>query len=860
MKRQTRRTHRFGWMRLLLVLWLGGASPGTACGPDFPNWLLTDSEAVLRKPEADFGQQIEWMRLVTTTNVARLADDPVQDTVAMDLADLRRALRDKGTPDATIDTIVARYQVERMKAHPQLRTGADSGSNSPSPARLEPPRVPPGLPREFEAYFRGAVAWHQTNVVAARREWLRLLENPPGERRYKSTWAAFMLGKSWETNSATEAVRWYRRVRELASSGFVDSLGLSVESLGWEARLQWQKKDWVASIELYLEQAAAGDPTAENSLRQVARDALRGGRAALTPLARNLRCRRLITAFVISGGFREPEIDVDGEVREAALLLWSKASGSWSKLPAPNTAWHRMREPARIWLEAVESARAQDVESAEQLALAAYQVGEMDLARRWLNLARKTPAANWLRAKLCLRDGKLTEGLTLLTNVERSASGPAPGLTNAVGGEMLGNLQVRTGEYIEHVHASPAEAVRAEMAVIKLRQGNYLESLDLLLHSSPEYWMDAAYVAERVLSLEELKGCIDARFPAAPPRSPDAEREPGADTGQTGSDNPLRSYTGAEAIRYLLGRRLARAYRFADAASYYPPEWRPDFARLGDAWARAEDTNRSLADRGLGLVQAAVLTRKRGLELLGTEVEPDWRIHQGNFEAGVSMHSRASLVSSNNLAASREELHRAASHGVRPERRWHYREVASVMGWEAALLLRAAEFPSPAERARTLFEAGRVLVENDISCVWFMPGRSPLRERGKSSETTTIASRVDRSLAALPANEIWEQGRAPSAPGIKGEGLWEAGLTSAALAWEAAEGLPNNSDETAQILCRGGLWVNWDPHAADILYKALVRRCRKTAVGAEADRLRWFPRLAAQGRLQPRQKGPAPSE
>jgi len=41
-----------------------------------------------------------------------------------------------------------------------------------------------------------------------------------------------------------------------------------------------------------------------------------------------------------------------------------------------------------------------------------------------------------------------------------------------------------------------------------------------------------------------------------------------------------------------------------------------------------------------------------------------------------------------------------------------------------------------------------------------------------------------------------------------------------------------------------------EPDAADRFYKALVRRCRKTEIGAKADRLRWFPELDAEGNLR----------
>ena len=73
---------------------------------------------------------------------------------------------------------------------------------------------------------------------------------------------------------------------------------------------------------------------------------------------------------------------------------------------------------------------------------------------------------------------------------------------------------------------------------------------------------------------------------------------------------------------------------------------------------------------------------------------------------------------------------------------------------------------------------------------------------------------------------------------------------AASLAWEASKLMPNNSEETARLLCRAGSWLKaQDPDTADIFYKTLVRRCRKTDIGAEADLIRWFPDFDGDGNL-----------
>ena len=61
----------------------------------------------------------------------------------------------------------------------------------------------------------------------------------------------------------------------------------------------------------------------------------------------------------------------------------------------------------------------------------------------------------------------------------------------------------------------------------------------------------------------------------------------------------------------------------------------------------------------------------------------------------------------------------------------------------------------------------------------------------------------------------------------------------------------DNSDETARVLCIGGSWIkSLDAQTADHFYKALVLRCGKTAIGAAADRRRWFPSLDDDGNLK----------
>src|SRR5262249_4079969 len=130
--------------------------------------------------------------------------------------------------------------------------------------------APPGLPGEFEDYLRGAIAWHQGKTGAARAAWEKLLARPAGERRRRSTWGAFMLGRALVDSDPPTAVHWLERSRELAAQGVADPLGLAAASLGWQARAEMNRRRFDEALKLYLQQHQTGDPTALQSIREVA--------------------------------------------------------------------------------------------------------------------------------------------------------------------------------------------------------------------------------------------------------------------------------------------------------------------------------------------------------------------------------------------------------------------------------------------------------------------------------------------------------------------------------------------------------------------------------------------------------------
>ncbi|MBE0539986.1 MAG: LysM peptidoglycan-binding domain-containing protein [Verrucomicrobia bacterium] len=730
----------------LLVL---AANAVMACGPFFPNNLLdAGDQALLAAPLANFERELQRMRLVESRFLAvplpqvgsmesrgfagpagsRRGDFATQ-TLDAELSDLTAALKQKGLPEEKIEEIRRAHQTERAKlkdyvaAHERWERSGEWHWDENGRRRDEPkgpaPRFPKiefveSLPAEFSDYLEGASAWHNPALVdkgMAREAWERLLARPAAERKFKSTWAAFMLAKSWEKEEPEKALACYQQVRELARRGFVDSLGLAAASLGWEARIHYQRKDHAPAIKFYLEHFATGDATAIASLHLVAAAAL-SDPESLAALASDARARQVITAFLISSQVVSRRHSLDLSRQDTGITLG--------------------------WLNAVEAQGVTDVESAEKLALAAYQSGAYELAQRWIKRAPGSPLAQWLQAKIFLRAGKVDDAAALVGRVSRSFPTEFPG-TNAPT-SFAESLSVEVDQ-VYHERIPVGRQVLGELGVLRLARREYIQALDALLRSG--YWMDAAYVAERVLTVDELKGYVDRAWPVA-------RRDKQVETDGDGAGESVESAKAREQIRYLLARRLTRQSQGDVARDYFPQELRADIDTLVQALNTGWNESVPAEQRAKALVEAAMLARFKGMELLGTELEPDWHYHEGSFEDGVTVARREERGEKQAIVASEDELRRARGHKPDPDVRFHYRYQAAFLAWEAAKLM------------------------------------------------------------------------------------------------------PDNSDETARVLCRAGSWIKYvDPPTADIFYKALVRRCRKTAIGDQADRMRWFPVLDEQGNPKP---------
>lgn len=688
------------------VLALAAVAATRACGPWFPNTYLAggDESRVLAMPEGDFFHEL--------CRLADLAEKPAEhrdlpsglDTLATDLADLDQALRESGVADEARQAMARQYQAIReatrraadQRASDAQRPGRGAGAalrKAPPPPEPAPQAaLPARLPPEFALYARGAEAYHRGDLAGAVKLWQELLALPASERRYRSTWAAYMIARTSVGRDDAKAVEGFERTRELARAGHRDSLHLSEAGLGWQARAELNLGRRVEAMHHYFQMVReAGEPertVGYTSLCAICRQALSGGAESLQDLAADPLCRRMVAAYVLSH-------HLDGG----------------------------------RWIEAVEKAVTASGEragpGADRLAWAAYRSGRMDAAARWAAVADpQAPYARWVQSKLLLRAGKIDQALDLLRGLVAAFPADEAWLDDVPYDETL----------------RPGEMVRSEAGVLLLGRRDYAAALDMLARG--RFWADAAYVAERVLTVDELAAYVaaragDADLRALPPRENEWQEPPMIDR-----------------LRYLLARRLARQGEWSRAQGLWPPQVQPDAERYVAAMDVARDAKRSDRDRAAALYRAARVVRTCGLELLGAELDPDWAVYGGDFEQGHTLEDRGVSVGPGEL------LDRQA----------------------LAASLVAALSPSGDEKAR-----------------------------GRLSAVQPYTRFHYRTLAAE-------------------------------LMWQCGERLPDNDPLLARALWEGGTFLkDRDPQAADRFYKALVNRCRKLAIGQQADRLRWFP-------------------
>ncbi len=493
---------------------------------------------------------------------------------------------------------------------------------------------PTDLPDEFRRYREAVHALARAKDDEAIAGLRALLALPAKERHWRGTWAAYMLG-NLEANAGNTpaAIAAWRQVRELARTGSADTLGLAFASLRHEGAAHGlDRLDLQIGLCARYE-AAGGKVPACAPWRSLAQAALLAPEAVQDRVLRDPLARSVVNAALAEGGRYFWNTLPDDRFVQVG---WADASLDWAR---------------ERWLAGTERVGVQESTGADLLAYAAYTGGNYAQAERWAARAdRKSPMTAWVRTRLARRRGDTAAIVRAYNDVDP---------------------------------AKVSASLHLEMGKIFLDEGRPVDAFHAFLRG--DSWLDAAYVAERILTVEEVRRVLP-RVPG-PAEPPPPVREAwgyriGAYTIEEVAPDDEPRHAGdwdvapRAALRHLLARRLVREGRWKEALPHFPQDVRATAeraARLVEARARATGEV-----RGEITAELAFVLRRYGMDLQGTELSPDWHIYEGDYgQDDIEEARRARGLST-------FEARRLAAHAV-PEERYHYRRIASEMGWTASL-------------------------------------------------------------------------------------------------------------------------------------------------------------------------------
>ena len=631
------------WPRHLLCLSLSlPLGSALACGPDFPMRLLDNrGQTMSGLPEGNFNFELSRLgkTIAGLKNVTAATYNPNESYAE------------------STETVEQREKAEQVGLKPEQQALVKQLRGLTDARQVEAQGA--SLPAEIRLYVAGAVAFATGNHQLAVEYFDRLLALPTDQRSLRSTWAAYSLGRTWfamstEAPDAVEALEHsraaFRQTRQLSIDGFSDPLELGVASLGEEARILRTTGDWAGAIELYEAQNLHGSAVGNTSLKQLMNELAELPEGELARLLEHKPVQQLVTASLLS---RQGWSFGDEPPNEKKLVKLLKNSTRGS------------------------------LENADRLAAVNYQQGDYASAKAFLESAGDGGLAWWLRAKLALRDG------------DKNAAAAAYAKAAQAFPQTEDWGYRRTTDWAYET-VQPKCRVEGESAILALQRGEYLQAFVQLFRSNDVYWFDAAAVAERVLTVDELKQYVDETVPAPAVLSQE-ERD---------SYVPLSV---AAKLRNLLGRRLLREGHYEAAISYFDNPDLQHKARLYAEQRLKADAAWWPTRRASALYNAAWTAREWGMDILGYEVAPDYAVFGGGFSLENTELKVGPLVSE-------AEVQRQKISEAQPDQRFHYRFVATALASRAAdnlphtsqafaaVLCNAAGFNSSLEEQSALYQ------------------------------------------------------------------------------------------------------------------------------------------------------------
>ena len=492
----------------------------------------------------------------------------------------------------------------------------------------------------------------QFKLSQAQQRLTALLALDQSKNQQRAVWATYLLARiAALQDNRDSADHYFLKTRELVkNAAYPDPLGLSVASFGEQAKLHIRPGEIKQAIALYLQQYAYGSQHAENSLKFLAEKIIADD-ALLDEVLLDSQGQDLIFAYFFS---RDQGYLFDGDQNNGYSL--------------ENKLWQHI--VAIINKQGIESLHGTDM-----LAGLAYERHDYDLAGR-LVAKSESSLGYWLKAKLALRTGDQQAALAAYAQTVQAF----PKAEQLPAHTIQGYCDDDTCNH----GFEPVYLVYAEQGVLRLSRGEFLQAMTFFYQAAGRYWRDAAYLAEQVLTVDELKTFVDTQVPA--PSEAELQATQAADF--TTDKGYTKGFSTAIALRDLLARRLVRAGREPEAFAYF------DWAKSKQA-AEQYYTNKLTAqggwwqndiDKAQAWYQAARIARFQGMEIMGYELEPDCSVWGGSFpdcmvdEVNESENIASGLIS-------KEEQQRVAKSNSKDHVRFHYRLLAAEQANNAADLL-----------------------------------------------------------------------------------------------------------------------------------------------------------------------------
>jgi len=646
--------HRWRPLSLLLVALVGTALVWACTGPWYETSALEVGDAALKRPlESVWSEDLVAILGPAPKALPIAATEEVLTSV---VALLDRELTQQKNPRRT--------ELVRLTAlHLSLLAAGDGGLifkdnqgawrfRAGQPERLNPQEVPLGateilrpaklisadslpkllreLPEEFRFYIRSLTLERPDAIELC----ATLLHLPPAQRRHLSTLAAYRqarlrmaLTADLDEDSGVEHLEDVRRdllqVKQFIAEGYPAIAHLDLAADGWLARTylygtsleseydpEDPEVDPARALQTYLQLYRQGDATARDSIEHVLRAVLASGE--MEPLTKNPLHRKLTTAYLCS----------------ARQLAQDGIGGFSQELNADITAW----------LNALGASKVDFSEDAVRLAALQYRLGQWDACAKTLKSAPAGDVtAQLLAARLRVRTGDLlgaSQGLRSLatkrlpapargTRPEDEFRGPPHFLFHGIdysyesvhlGVPDYTSKAFMTSEYDTYTFdfGQPAGAVsraRVELAILELHFGHYVPAMNLFYNEG--MLEDGDYVAECILTTDELKVAVDRSWKATP-----------------GKAKPTRVHdygiTPAEHVRALLGRRLFRDGRWQEAGPYLSEEHRKTLQLFMAQMRIAQDPKQSPRARADAYWRAALNISSKGENYLFCELGLEW--------------------------------------------------------------------------------------------------------------------------------------------------------------------------------------------------------------------------------------------